>query len=488
MPQPPVRTRIAPSPTGMPHIGTVFQALINFAFAKRHGKENGQFIVRTEDTDQARKVKGAEEALFEALDWFQLTPDESVKHGGDYGPYRQSERLNIYKKYADQLVDSNHAYYCFCSQERLDRVRKQMQQDGLPPMYDGKCRTLDKTTAKKRAAQESHVVRMRVDKQGEPIVLHDRRRGKISFDRSVIDDQVLLKSDGFPTYHLAVVVDDHLMKITHVIRGEEWISSAPKHVLLAQYLGWKPQEITHTPLLRNPDKSKLSKRHGHASVSWYQEQGYLPEAILNFLATRVWNHPGGKEVFPLSEFVKLFTFQGMHIQAPVVDLQKLDWYNGMYIRDMFEKDKKKLLAYLSDPKFKPKKLSQENLVKLLPLIKDRLVKLSDITELTDFFYQDIHPVKDQLIKKSTQGEVVSQLEMTINHLSKLKSWSVAAIEKVIRSLQESKSWHKGQYFMMIRLAVTGKKATPPLFETLEVLGKLTSIARLKHARQQIQNQ
>lgn len=479
----PTRTRIAPSPTGMPHIGTIFQALINYAFAKRQGDKQGQFIVRTEDTDQARKVEGAEAALFDALDWFGLTPDESIQHGGDFGPYRQSERLHIYQEHAQKLIDSGHAYYCFCSSDRLDQVRKQMQADGQPPMYDGHCLALDPKEAENRAKSEPHVVRMKVDKVGEPIVINDHVRGQIKFERAVIDDQVILKSDGFPTYHLAVVVDDQLMNITHVIRGEEWISSAPKHVLLAQYFGWQPKEIIHTPLLRNPDRSKLAKRHGHASVSWYQREGYLPEAILNFLAARVWNHPDGKEIYSLSEFVKLFTFETMHIQAPVVDLAKLDWYNGIYIRELTNNE----LHTRLQP-FAPKQLTDDQLLAIIPHIKDRLVKLSDLPELTSFLYDYQPPATKDLLKKADQQLVTQQLQATIDKLSTITDWTTTNLETAIRKLQEDNDWHRGQFFMMLRLAVTGKTATPPLFETFEVIGSHDSLQRLQSLHDSLHSQ
>ena len=244
---PSIRTRIAPSPTGFPHVGTIFQALFDYVIAKQKG---GKFLIRIEDTDQNRKVEGAEEALYQALEWAHLVPDEGPKYGGDFGPYRQSERLDLYQKYADQLLTQGDAYYCFCSAERLDQVRKEMQKNGRPPMYDQYCRHLDPKTAAIRAKTDTHVVRMKIPAD-QTITFTDEIRGDISFESSSIDDQVILKSDGFPTYHLAMVVDDHLMQITHVVRGEEWISSAPKHVLLFKYFGWDTPKLIHTPLLRN---------------------------------------------------------------------------------------------------------------------------------------------------------------------------------------------------------------------------------------------
>ncbi len=467
-----VRTRIAPSPTGFPHIGTAFQALFDYVYAKQNG---GQFIVRIEDTDRARFVEGAEDAIFNALEWLGIKPDEGPRYGGAVGPYRQSERLDIYKKFAEQLISAGHAYYCFCSPERLEQVRNERQAAGLPPMYDRHCRHLDPKEAAERAKTEPHVIRMKIP-DNETIVMNDMVRGDISFQSNVVDDQVLLKSDGFPTYHLAVVVDDHLMNITHVIRGEEWISSSPKHILLYRYFGWDIPQFIHTPLLRNPDKSKLSKRHGHSAVSWYIDQGYLPETVVNFLATRVWNHPDGKEIFSLDELIEKFQFEHMHILGPIVDLKKLDWTNGQWIRDMADNELLKRL----EP-FRPENLSKELLVTILPLIKERLVKLSDLPMLTNFFYET--PAVDQPELLKTAKLEVHQLADYLNQvrtvLSDITDWSVAAIETALRGLQEKSGMKPRPAFMSIRLTLTGAEATPPLFDVIHVLGKAECVKRLQ---------
>ncbi len=476
-----VRTRIAPSPTGYPHIGTIFQALINFIYARQH---HGQFIVRIEDTDRSRFVPDAEEKLFQALEWFGLTPDESPRHGGPYGPYRQSERLPIYHQYLNQLLDAGHAYYCFCSKERLASVRQEMQKQGKPPMYDQHCRQLDPQEAHARAQKESHVVRLKVP-ANQKIIVHDVIRGQIEFDSQTVDDQVLLKSDGYPTYHLAVVIDDHLMKITHVVRGEEWLSSAPKHVLLYSYFGWGMPQFIHTPTLRNPDKSKLSKRHGHASVSWYLENGYLQEAIINFLLTRVWNHPSGQEIFNLKEAISAFDFSSMHIQGPIVDLDKLNWYNGVYIRQLTPQQ---LLAKLQTGGFIPSDCPLPLAQKILPLIQERLVKLSEFENLTAFFYRDIAYDPQLLLKKKASRQLVTQqLEETITQLTQLdhQNWIHEKIEKKIRTLSQTNNWKPSQYFMMLRIASTGRQATPPLFETMAVLGRNQTLSRLQSALTQL---
>ncbi|MEK9179558.1 MAG: glutamate--tRNA ligase, partial [Patescibacteria group bacterium] len=289
-----VRTRIAPSPTGFPHIGTIYQAMLDRAYSL---KNKGKFCIRIEDTDQSRLVQGAEQKIYEALDWFGLTEDESPRKGGNFGPYRQSERLPLYKKYAEELVKNEHAYYCFCTPERLDEMRKEQQKQGKSPLYDKRCRSLSVSETLKRVESgERHVIRMKIPNTGT-ITVPDNTRGDIVFSVEQVDDQVIMKSDGFPTYHLAVVVDDHLMEITHILRGSEWIPSFPKHKLLYDYFGWKMPIITHTPLITNMDGSKMSKRHGHASVSWYQEEGFLPEAVLNFMSLLGWSHPEEKEIF-----------------------------------------------------------------------------------------------------------------------------------------------------------------------------------------------
>lgn len=476
-----VRTRLAPSPTGDPHIGTLFGALFDYVYAKKH---QGQFIVRIEDTDKTRQTPGAEKAIFQALDWLGLTPDESPQHGGQHGPYRQSERLQIYKQQAQKLVDLGHAYYCFCSQARLDKLRKSQQKSGQPPMYDKKCRSLNPKTAKQRAQAGPHVIRMKIPAQ-QTIKVHDLLRGQISFDSHILDDQVLLKSDGFPTYHLAVVVDDHLMKITHMVRGEEWLSSAPKHVLLYQYFNWQPPQFIHTPLLRNPDRSKLSKRHGHASVDWYIKQGYLPEAVINFLATRVWNHPQAKEVFGLQDLIKHFTFEAMHTQGPIADIDKLNWLNGQWIRRLPDKTMLKRLQ-----PFKPKDLSSDKLKDIWPLIKDRLEHLSQLKDLTDYFIKSPQPdpkliLKESKLNSSATAQYLGQAAAVIKQVS---PWSVKNIEADLHQLQQKSNLKPRPAFMTIRLAVTGRSATPPLFDTLKIIGQKQVVSRLTYVQKSLSKQ
>jgi glutamyl-tRNA synthetase len=467
-----VRTRIAPSPTGIAHLGTAYTAMRNLAIARQN---NGQFLVRIEDTDRERYVEGAVDIIFDAMRWLGLTHDEGPDIGGPHAPYTQSERLSIYQKHVLDLIENGKAYYCFCTKDRLDQVRADQQAKKELPRYDKFCRNVDLSTAKKRVESgEKYVIRLKVPLDGVT-VCQDVVRGPIEFQNSGIDDQVLLKSDGYPTYHLGVVVDDHLMGITHVIRGEEWLSSTPKHILIYQAFGWDLPTFAHLPVIRNKDHSKMSKRKNDVSILSHRDKGYLPEVINNFLALMGWSHPEKKEIFSLDEFLKLFTLERITLTAPVYDMEKLNWLNGMYIRDMDDTELTKRLA-----PFIPADCKQELVPQILPLIKERLVTLKDFEELTTFFYRDITVDQVALTKKSTMDEVRAQLAATKSSLESLddKSWSHENIEQKIRSLAETNGWKPGQYFMMLRVAVTGKTATPPLFETMDVLGREKCLLRL----------
>lgn len=460
-----VRTRIAPSPTGFPHIGTIYQVLIDFAYAKKFG---GKFILRLEDTDRARFVPDAENVIYASLDWFGLNPDESPKKGGPYEPYRQSERLPIYAKYAEELLEKGHAYYCFCTRERLEQMRKDQEANHLPPMYDQTCRKLSQDEVKEKLSQGiTHVVRMNIPPH-EKIIVKDIVCGDIVFDSDVIDHQVIMKSDGFPTYHFAVVIDDHLMEISHVFRGKEWISSTPKHVLLYQYFGWEMPVHGHLPLILNEDgKGKLSKRHGHASVNYYRELGYLPEAVLNYLSNIVWNHPEGKEIYSLEEFIALFDITNVTAQAPRFDLKKLDWVNGQYLRAKTDKELVTLVKAF-DRNLADK--DDELLVTIAPLVKERMRVLKDFWTLSQFFFErpgdfekPIDPKRKDVAKAALIGI----------------DWTHTEMEKSIREASEKANEKARDVFMELRLAVTGKTVGPPLLESLEVLGKEETLARLQ---------
>ena len=458
-----VRTRIAPSPTGDDlHIGNAYTALINYVFAK---KNNGQFIVRIEDTDRTRLVQGSEKRILASLAWLGIPFDEGPgKEDAKYGSYRQSERLDIYRKYAEELVAKDHAYYCFCTPERLDSMRKEQQVKKLPPMYDGRCRELQMNDSQLRIKNgEKYVIRLKVPREGTTS-FQDLIRGGISFENKLIDDTVILKSDGFPTYHLGVVVDDHLMEISHIIRGEEWISSTPKHVLLFSFLGWKPPAFAHMPLLRNPDKSKLSKRKNPVWVSWYREQGFIPEAILNYLGTMAWAYPDGRDIFSLTEMVEAFALDRVRTTAPVFDSDKLRWMNGEYIR---KAQSAKLKVQIEE--FYGKRYSVSMIEKVLPLVRERMKTFSEFEALAGFFFSPPveyeRPLKTELLRVSREALTSC-------------SWNHDAMEKVIRSAADTAELGAKDVFMELRLAVTGRSVGPPLLESLEILGRKETLLRL----------
>ncbi len=490
-----VRTRIAPSPTGYPHIGTIYQAMFDFVFARKY---QGKFILRVEDTDQVRMVEGAEKVVMDSLEWFGLSPDESPEKKGEVGPYRQSERLDIYQRYIQQLINQGDAYYCFCTKERLDEMRKEQEINHQPPMYDKHCRFLPKEEIDQNLKDNKpKVVRMKIP-ENEKITISDWILGGVEFDSNVLDDIVLLKSDGFPTYHLAVVVDDHLMKITHVFRGQEWLPSAPKHLLLYRFFGWEDNmpQYTHLPVILNTEGGgKLSKRHGHASVDFYKQQGYLPEAILNYLANIVWNHPDGVEIFEVSELGKAFNIPELgdppgkkqvdiYSQGPKFDLKKLDWVNGEWIRKLPDEDlENRLIGYLTEISggslSSTKYENKEALSKLIPLVKERIKKLSDFVLLTDFIFDTPDYEKEDFNKLK-----VENLKLKVNKvLEKLEGlehpWKAEEFEVTFRKLAEELDISAAQMFQLLRLVVSGQLVTPPLFECIEIIGEEETLSRVK---------
>lgn len=464
-----VKTRIAPSPTGAPHIGTAYAALFNYVFAK---KNKGKFLLRIEDTDRTRLVEGAEEQIIEALGWLGLRWDE--------GPFRQSERLPLYQRHAEVLIERGKAYYCFCSEKRLEEMRKAQQERGLPPRYDGRCRQLDPREAASRAKKEKCVIRLKVPGSGETSFT-DLIRGKITFKNAEIDDQVLLKSDGFPTYHLAVVVDDHLMGVTHVIRAEEWISSTPKHILLYRAFGWELPAFAHLPLLRERDRSKLSKRHGAVGVLEFREEGYLPEALLNFLALLGWSHPKEKDIFPLAEFIGEFDLSRVSTSAPVFDREKLDWMNGEYIRKLKIKELKfKICEYLRN--FRGLDVDAKLIESIVPLIRERIKKLSEFETLAGFFFKDVAWSRELLVLKGeTVDSAREKLEESLKLFKEIKGWGAEELEGKTRDLAKNLGWKAPNLFMVLRVAISGQKISPPLFESMEVLGREKVLQRIKNA-------
>jgi glutamyl-tRNA synthetase len=470
------RVRIAPSPTGDPHVGTAYVALFNYAFAKRHG---GKFILRIEDTDQARSSREAEEAIIRSLRWLGLSWDEGPDVGGPHGPYRQSERASIYQEHAALLVEQGEAYPCFCTAERLAELRA--QRVGATSGYDGLCRAVDAASARKRvAAGEAHVIRLKMPKDGEARLV-DLIRGSVAIPNERSDDQVLLKSDGLPTYHLANVVDDHLMQITHVVRAEEWISSAPKHLRLYQAFGWAPPRFAHLPLLRNNDKnkSKISKRRNPVSLDYYREIGILPEVMLNFLALMGWSFGDDREKFSLDEMVQRFdlTEGSISLSGPVFDLEKLAWLNGNYLRELSDAELiDRLMAW---------RLNRDYLLLLAPLIRDRIRKFDEFVPATSFFFSgdlDYAEALDLLVPKGRQAkETAGMLAELVEQLDGLRPWTAPALEEFFRSFSEKTGWKTKDVFMSVRIVISGRKASPPLFDTMVVAGRERIRRRFRQA-------
>jgi glutamyl-tRNA synthetase len=419
-----IKVRIAPSPTGSPHVGTAYIALFNYIFARKRG---GKFILRIEDTDRKRLVPGAEKEILEALDWLGLKYDE--------GPLRQSERLELYQKYAQELVEKGAAY------------------------------------------EDEGAVRQRIPKEGQTKFV-DEVRGEIVFENKNLDESVLLKSDGYPTYHLGVVVDDHEMGITHVIRGEEWLSSVPKHILLYEALGWELPKFAHLPLLRDPERAKLGKRFGDVSLGWFKEEGFLPAALLNYLALLGWTHPEQKEIFDLAEMVEKFEFKDVNKAAPVFDLEKLLWMNGKYIRQMSVNDLISLISLISP-------ITTPHIQKTIPLVQERMKTLKEFDELTNFFFEDPKVDPKLLVQEGRTAEktasVISSLIPQISPITPV-GWTVSNLEETCRNfVKETPSWSVKDLFMILRIALTGRTISPPLFETMEVLGREKTLNRLQKA-------
>ncbi len=480
---PEIRVRIAPSPTGDPHVGTAYMALLNYIYARQRA---GKFILRIEDTDRTRFVPTSEQMIFDSIRWIGLQWDEGPDVGGPFGPYRQSERTDIYRAHAEMLLASGHAYRSFETAEELEAMRKSQLAAKLPPRYNGAHREL---SAAQIAAYEAEgrpaVVRLKVPAEGETS-FRDELRGPITFSHNNVDDQVLMKSDGFPTYHLANVVDDHLMQITDVIRAEEWISSTPKHILLYQAFGWQPPRFWHMPLLRNLDKSKISKRKNPVSVIYYQQSGYLPAALLNFLGLMGGGMPAGgsaeggdtraknveAEIFSLAQMQEKFDFSKISLGGPVFDLTKLKWLNGEYIRRLSPSE---FLAALRETIF-----SDDYLARIAPLVQTRIEILAGFGDMADFFFRDdVMPAPEVFIpKKKTLEET---LAFAAEQLAVLEAtdFTVEALEPAPQKLGEEKQWAVKDNFMLLRAIVTGKLASPPLLESLVVFGKARTLDRMR---------
>lgn len=481
-----VRTRFAPSPTGYIHIGGLRTMLYCYLWAH---KNHGKYIVRVEDTDQTRFVEGAIESMLDLHDVLGLTPDESVRHGGDFGPYRQSERLPIYQERLHKLCDEGSAYYCFCTPERLADLKKEQEELKLPPRYDGHCRHIPLEEAKERIANgEKYTIRLKVPK-AETIVFNDLIRGRIEFKTSEVDDQVLLKSDGFPTYHGAIVIDDHLMGITHVMRGEEWISSIPKQVLTARALGIELPFYAHLPNVLGSDGKKLSKRTGDVSVDQYMAKGYLPEALLNFLSLLGWHPKQDEEIMSMDEMIQKFEITDIHKAGAVLDPIKLDWMNGEYIKklpldDLYTRLEKFLQKYETEffentfSKF-PREFNE----KILSELKTRLKRFDEFRELTTFFYSEPKIAKDLLVnpkmKIATEAEAIENLKFIFPILETIDYSDLEAMKNTILPKIAEAEKKNGQVLWPLRVALSGEQFSPGAFEIAYILGKDETLARVK---------
>ena len=469
-----VVTRFAPSPTGKPHLGSATTSLWNYAFARRHG---GRFILRIEDTDRTRSTMEFERAILDGLAWLGLDWDEGPDKGGPSGPYRQSERRPIYDEHARILFDSGLAYPCFCTEERLELLRQKQRAQALPPRYDGRCRPLPASEARARVeAGEGHVLRMKMPQTGVTEV-DDRLRGKVAFENTGLDDQILVKSDGFPTYHLAAVVDDHLMGVTHVIRGEEWLSSTPKHVLLHRAFGWEPPQYCHTPLGRNPDRSRMKKRDHAEGLMGLREAGYLPEAILNFVATLGWSYPDGRDRFSLAEMIEVFEIDRVSLGGPVVDLDKLAWLNGKWIREAFGPA---ALAERVKPFLQGAGYAWPDdayLTAVIASLQTRVETLADFITLADYFFQERVTYAAKAERK-LDSRILGLLR---DRLAALPSFGHASTEPAVRGLAEDLAVKPGEVMQPLRAALTGRLESPGMFELLEILGRERTLARIDAA-------
>ena len=480
-----VRTRFAPSPTGFLHIGGLRTALFAFLFARHN---NGKFILRIEDTDRTRYVEEALDDIIESLKWIGISWDEGPDIGGPFTPYKQSERKSLYNDYAHKLIAMGNAYKCFCSQERLKKLREKQKKQGIKTGYDRHCRNLSKQEIEKKEKQGiPYVIRLKVPLTGETS-FSDKIRGNITIQNETLDDLVLIKSDGFPTYHLANVVDDHLMEITHVIRGEEWISSTPKHILIYNAFKWSPPEFAHVPVILAPGGGKLSKRHGATTVKEFREKGYLSEALLNFIALLGWSYDDKTDILDMNKLIKYFSPERINKSPAVFSYEKLDWYNGIYIR---QKTPVELLDLLIPFILKSNLLSKEELEKnrnyllrIIPLIQERLKYLSDIGQKIWFFFDKHFEIKDidNLIPKDlSKQDIIGLFERFKNKINSVTDFDREKIEQFLRELQQDLSLKTKQLFMPLRIAITGTKISPGLFETMEVLGKERVINRLSQA-------
>jgi len=474
-----VRVRFAPSPTGYPHLGNVRTALFNWFFARHHG---GKFILRIEDTDIARKVEGAVDVTLDSLRWLGLDWDE--------GPYFQSQRLHYYHEVATRLLEEDYAYLCYCSPQRLEAMRREQMKRKQPPKYDGRCRYL---TQQEKAQLEASgiipVARFKTPLEGET-TFHDLIRGQGTFKNSTLDDFVLLKSDGYPTYHLANIVDDHLMAISHVLRADEWLSSTPRHILLYQALNWQPPRFAHLPMILGSDRAKLSKRHGATTIIDYKEQGYLPQAMINFLALLGWSLDDRTELLSREELIKHFSLERVSKTAAIFDKRKLEWMNGVYLRQLSpEKFVQQAIPFLDRdlPTSVKRPLSDNYVGQIMPLLQERSKTLAEVPQLASFFFLDELQYDPSLLLSSglDTKSATQAIEIALQRLEATKAWDAGSLEGILRPLTAELSLSTGEFFGLLRVATTGRTAAPPLFQTMAVLGKERCLKRLTTALQRI---
>ncbi|MBI2984545.1 MAG: glutamate--tRNA ligase [Candidatus Kerfeldbacteria bacterium] len=476
-----VRVRLAPSPTGEVHIGTIWVGLFNWLFARQH---SGTFVLRIEDTDRKRLVLGSPQRIEEALDWYGLTPDEGPRQGGPYGPYVQSQRLDLYQRYAAELLDRQKAYYCFCTPARLETLRQQQQAAKLPPRYDKHCTTLtSEAVARRRSRGESAVVRINLPTHGS-IVHHDLIRQRVAFRFDQLDDSVILKSDGFPTYHLAVVVDDHLMAISHVIRAEEWLPSVPKHLWLYQALRWTPPKFAHVPLILGSDRKKLSKRHGAMPALAWRDQGYRPEAMRNFLVLMGWHPKGDEEVLSTEEMVKQFHLEDVNPAAAIFDQRKLDWFNGWYLRHLSDDELWQAVQPFWRRPGSARPRGWE--LRALGLAKDRFRRLTDVDELMNVYFsagwdEDLKrfSVVTLVPQDSSHRRTAEALRWVRQWLSDYQTaWGVDALRRDMMTAIARVQRTNVEVLWPLRVALTLRAGSPDVFSILSLLGHEETVRRL----------
>ena len=471
-----MRLRFAPSPTGALHIGSVRTILYNYLFARQR---DGKMVLRVEDTDQDRLVPGAIDSIYDGLHWLGISWDEGPQEGGPYAPYVQSERLPLYQQHAQELIEKGAAYYCFCSKERLAAVRAEQEARKEPTRYDRHCRNIPAAEAAERAKTEPHVIRLKVPDEGT-LAIDDLVHGHIEWQADTIEDQVILKSDGFPTYHLAVVIDDHVMEISHIMRGDEWVASVPKHLLIYGAFGWDVPPMAHVPSVLGPDGKKLSKRHGSTAVSQFRDDGYLPEALINYLALVGWSPGTEDEIFSMDDLIRVWKIEQVQSAGGKWDKERLDYFNGVWIRKLSVDE----LVRRLEP-FVPAEWDRGVLKKIAPHIQERMKTLKDAHDLIRFLFTDDIGYEWKLLipKKSDRATTLEVLARARAVLSGIDPFVAANIQPALEGLAAELEWSKGELNGVIRMAITGRKVGPPLYESLEVLGKEKGLTRIEKAQE-----